>query len=214
MKYLKIEGDGTLDYPIGKIMSQVNKYINDILLTFEKNNIDLDKEGFSINLWCRGSSGAILAGIFASKFIRATVRIIHIKKQGEKSHQSYHHDICNGCDIVIDDFMDTGSTIFRIWHDSNIKKIDYLILENVPSNYFFTALIQQKGLIRKNYSEYTKYNELETDSALERPIPKVLVTRTHCDNINDLLKPFGSIKDLNESIKKDEPSLMDIIKSL
>lgn len=214
MKHLRIKGEGCLDYPVGRNMSKVIKYVDHILLTFKENNIDLDQEKMFINLWCRGSSGAIIAGIFASKFIRATVRIIHIKKQGEKSHQSYHHDICDGCDIVIDDFMDTGSTIFRIWHDSNIKKIDYLILENVPSDYFFTALMQQKGLIQSNYSVYAKHNMLGTDIALERPIPRVLLTRTHRDNLNELLKPFGSIKDLNESIKKDEPSLMDIIKSL
>ena len=204
MKHLVLENGSYLAYPTGANVSSMVVYIENIVTTFKRYKINLDKKSNVICIWCRGSSGAMLAGMFAYTFKRATVRINHVKKKGEHSHNSYiSASPPNSIDIIIDDFMETGETIFRIWHDSPIKKIDYLILENVPSNYFFTALIQQKGLIRKNYSEYTKYNELGTDSALERPIPKVLVTRTHCDNINDLLKPFGSIKDLNESIKKD-----------
>lgn len=66
----------------------------------------------SITLWCRGSSGAIIAAL-VSQYIITGVEICHVKKKGEDSHVTEvtaRHDI----NIIIDDLMASGDTLEKI----------------------------------------------------------------------------------------------------
>ena len=66
-----------------------------------------------IVLWCRGSSGAIIAGIVASTSKRFTIN--HIKKENEECHSkeiTLNNKITN---VIIDDFIVSGETIQIIY---------------------------------------------------------------------------------------------------
>ena len=202
MKHLVLENSSYLVYPTGANVSSMVVYIENIVTTFKKHKINLDKKSNVICIWCRGSSGAMLAAMFAYTFKRATVRINHVKKQGEHSHNSSINISPPNCiDIIIDDFMDTGETIFRIWHDSPIKKIDYLILNGVPPSYFRAALLEQKNLVEANYSLYSEDIKCSPRRRLVRPIPKVLITINPIGFINNPDYNIGTIDELQPTYK-------------
>ena len=66
-------------------------------------------------LICRGSSGAIIAGIIANSI--PNCKIIHIKKEGESSHDaSTEYSLENILEnnyknIIVDDLIDSGFTM-------------------------------------------------------------------------------------------------------
>tara|TARA_R100000656_G_scaffold69140_1_gene52097 strand:- start:738 stop:1298 length:561 start_codon:yes stop_codon:yes gene_type:complete len=75
-------------------------------------------EATSLNLWCRGSSGAIIAGITASELISRGlhVKISHIKKPNESSHSSVP-EFWKGPEtvyVIIDDIVSSGNTVMEI----------------------------------------------------------------------------------------------------
>jgi len=80
---------------------------------------DKSKIYFRISLICSGSSGAIIASIIASKLIndKIDVNILHVKKEGEDSHSGNKIKFFNNSfNIVVDDFICSGSTIRRIFN--------------------------------------------------------------------------------------------------
>jgi len=97
-------------YPIGSNMSKVKNLVQEYVKGFKELNLPKDLE---INLWCRGSSGAILAAIFAL-YMENPVKICHIKKRGESSHCEDPESFEPGYNIVIDDFVASGETIKSI----------------------------------------------------------------------------------------------------
>lgn len=118
---------GEVNYPIGINMAHNLPVIQGLAKTFKKEY----KSKKKINVFCMGSSGAIMAAIFAS--IVKNVTVIHIKKDGEKSHSEYTdysrfigEDTTN---IIIDDFIGSGDTMRMIYKKIVPKvEIDYLIL--------------------------------------------------------------------------------------
>jgi orotate phosphoribosyltransferase-like protein len=70
-----------------------------------------------LNLWCRGSSGSILATLFALYCSEYTSRVVYIRKDGEDNHHgsAVLYD-GNALNIIIDDFVCTGDTINAIVH--------------------------------------------------------------------------------------------------
>lgn len=78
-----------------------------------------------INIWCRGSSGAILSTLLVTKLISDKydvhrIKICHIKKTGESSHSSDfsykpHLRKENSFNIIIDDFISSGNTVNTIY---------------------------------------------------------------------------------------------------
>jgi len=110
MKWINIHSDQP-DYPVGSNIGKAKKLIGHYLTVFYK-LYSFDKK---INLWCRGSSGAIMATLFAAN-CKNECKICHVKKQGEDSHSygysRYEND--GAINIVIDDFIATGDTIRAI----------------------------------------------------------------------------------------------------
>lgn len=131
MKYYSIiDQRGQLAYPVGNNICKAIEYVNRVVKTIVSLNL-LDKID-SLNIWCRGSSGSILAALLADKLIAIGkhVCIVHVKKPNEKAH-------CNSIDpeytynIIIDDLISSGDTVRSIanaMYLRDISKIDMLIV--------------------------------------------------------------------------------------
>lgn len=112
MVTLRLPSDTNILYPVGLNMQYVTYYLENAAHLFKEYYPETSQ---SINLICRGSSGAILAGIFYMFIPEYNVEIHHVKKPKEKSHS---HDIDlleNGLNVIIDDFICTGETVNAIY---------------------------------------------------------------------------------------------------
>lgn len=108
----------------------------------------------TINLFCRGSSGAIIAGIISTKV--KNCNIVHIKKEGEESHGESRYSSA-GYNIIVDDFIATGTTVFKIIEDSknlyNVKQFDAIIVSSNVKKYIVRKLREQNVI--KLYCKFT-----------------------------------------------------------
>lgn len=118
MKFIHHRCECRVQYPVTSAMDLTleltNKMAN-ILLSIIKS----DKTRSHVNIWCRGSSGAVIAALIAQKLINCdlNVRICHVKKDGEDSHSSgvSYYDFNNIINIIVDDFCATGATLNAIY---------------------------------------------------------------------------------------------------
>jgi len=145
-------------YPTGDDPPSLIKYAEEAAEIFIKHN----KYKRPCNIWCRGGSGALIAGIFSYILFKNNYacKICHVKKPNEQSHQcsyySYRHSIA--LQIIIDDFMSSGKTLNAIYKDmQNIKvnKVDYLIISsgyNEKSLKFEPDVLIHKEFLKNNYS--------------------------------------------------------------
>lgn len=113
-------------YPVGEHVGYWIKFID--LITIKLLEIIGDKR---VNIWCSGSSGAILAALLA-KSVKNTVLICHVKKEGEDSHHGnifnkYHKD---GFNVILDDFMRSGETINRIYRNMILATPHVIVIAN------------------------------------------------------------------------------------
>lgn len=116
-------------YPIGTNIPDTLVYIDRVM---EKLG-PLIKDRI-VNIWCRGSSGAILAALLVSK-IGSKTMIHHVKKEGETSHidgEYIYAGTNKGLNIIIDDFSRSGETLNAIWKVAvkYVYSIDFLIINN------------------------------------------------------------------------------------
>lgn len=118
----------SLKYPIGHNLQDSFAYIDEVL-PFVQSVVG----SRPVNVWCRGSSGAILATLLI-KGLDNTCYIQHVKKEGESAHDNglrYNED--DRLNIIIDDFCRSGSTLNAIWREAKhyqVEAIDLLILAN------------------------------------------------------------------------------------
>ena len=129
VNFIRLENNIT--YPVGIYIVQNLSIINkmgDILFDL------YGKEKSNINLWCMGSSGAIIASLIATRF--KNVVILHVKKENEPSHSDgtnanfFPSDI----NIIVDDMVATGKTVSLIYKEfckqSIFNEIDCLCVSN------------------------------------------------------------------------------------
>lgn len=120
-KHIKLESVSQLSYPVS---SYIQFNIPTILDMVEKLKTELD-ENKELILWCRGSSGAIIAGVMATQIKNA--KISHVKKDGESSHSATvsttPKDRKNTINVMVDDFTSTGSTLNAIYDQMKAHKI-------------------------------------------------------------------------------------------
>lgn len=113
-------------YPVG---SNIQTNLPVIMSMIEKLKQILDPNK-DVILWCRGSSGAIIAGIIASQISNA--RVSHVKKDGEGSHSG---DVSclpsrprKTTNVIVDDFMASGETINAIFAKMKENKVKAHVL--------------------------------------------------------------------------------------
>jgi len=100
---------GEIDYPIGGNLPENIPIVQKLAEELKKH---LPKE---INLWCTGSSGAIMAA-FIAQYLgdEYSIFISHIKKSGEKAHNGSTQFEIAYYNVVVDDFIASGDTILGI----------------------------------------------------------------------------------------------------
>lgn len=133
VKYLK--GIGQISYPVGEYIAEAIEFVNAVLTVLTK---DKTFPTSNIAIWCRGSSGAILASLLSHGLIVKGYRNIsvnHVKKPNENSH-SFNCFLPRTTNIIIDDFTCTGDTINHIanWMKEYTYSIDYMIFSGVALN--------------------------------------------------------------------------------
>jgi adenine/guanine phosphoribosyltransferase-like PRPP-binding protein len=125
MKFLKLESELEIPYPVGIDMKLTIEIVKDMA---NKLNYLYD-EKHSLQIFVKGSSGAILGGIISTMLIAENIFISHIKKDGENSHNS-RVSILQGRDfkvIILDDFMSSGATINSIYDKIHLLSSDTVI---------------------------------------------------------------------------------------
>ena len=137
-----------ISYPIGINMDNIFNYINLVVAALKDENIG------KANIWCMGSSGAILAALLSNQLEES--RILHVKKDGESSHHgNYFTTLNNAINIIIDDFIVSGDTVNRIYNFMGGKKCDILIVSSIqwyggwPLNFKPLLFITDEETIRK-----------------------------------------------------------------
>jgi adenine/guanine phosphoribosyltransferase-like PRPP-binding protein len=143
---------GNVKYPIGINVDVNIPVVKGLAEAFLKDVGEID-EMTRVNVYCMGSSGAIMAAIFAT--IVPNVIILHVKKDGEASHSEITNfdryiSKFNCIHVIIDDFMVTGNTLetiyARVTKDVKID-IDYLILGRGDYNRITKLSYEPKKLI-------------------------------------------------------------------
>lgn len=133
MKHIKLpELTGDI-YPVGGYMDTAKQYIKFILVSI--NPLLIDKK---INLWVRGSSGAILGALFCAYSDNKNIIISHVKKTNEHTHSWHTPYYENGINIILDDFSISGETVNFIYEKMvglGITKVDFLILDHLGGSF-------------------------------------------------------------------------------
>jgi adenine/guanine phosphoribosyltransferase-like PRPP-binding protein len=140
-----------MGYPVGRYIISCKPIIQEMIKTFLGIKAFKNKD---INLICQGSSGAIIATIF-SLGIPNTNRIIHIKKEGESSHNA---DCYLGSgeafiNVIVDDFICSGATLNRIYktlksHNDGKIVIDCICVSGVGDT------TKPRGDMAKTYLDF------------------------------------------------------------
>jgi hypothetical protein len=110
---VKRNGNG-VSYPVGSNMKGAIELAT--LAAMQFNKLDEYKD-LDLNVYCRGSSGAILASLFIN-FLQwpNETRLCYVRKDNEPSHDGNGYPINNKrvANVVIDDFICTGYTLAEI----------------------------------------------------------------------------------------------------
>lgn len=120
MKELELIKGSCIYYPIGDNLPSNLSIIKKMAEAIELVQVEYYPDTKRINLVGQGSSGAIIAGIVATTIMERTelnVSVIHLRKDGERTHRagnvpSFTFD--SAMVVVIDDMIDTGTTISNI----------------------------------------------------------------------------------------------------
>ena len=132
-KIVRLKTLKLIEYPVGTFISYNTPII--------KNMANYIKRKFpeeTISLWCRGSSGAIIAGIISSN-LKRKVFIRYISKNNEKRHDKNNYNYKTDINIIVDDFICSGKTIDEIINKSGRKKFDLLIVSGDISETFLES---------------------------------------------------------------------------
>lgn len=115
-------------YPLGSNIPVLRAVTAEYVNGFEQISLE---DGTNINLWCRGSSGAILATAFALALPKYNFKIIHVKKRNESAHYPHADPFSNGIHVVIDDFISSGDTIRAILEKIPCRAYALIVINGV-----------------------------------------------------------------------------------
>ena len=100
-----------------------------------------------IVLWCRGSSGTIIASVIAAKLGKKVTAIAYVRKENEDRHGVgvlYSSNDGKAINVIVDDFIETGKTInaiidrinsFSEYTDTEFKLDCLCVTGRIPSTY-------------------------------------------------------------------------------
>lgn len=136
MKLYVIPNQYQIKYPVGYNIQNAITFINNVTEVIMQMAIKKQFPIKDIDIWVRGSSGAILGGLLTQRLLTIgyeNISVIHIKKDGEDSHSENVYKTNGKYNIVIDDFIASGSTMNEIAKVANqyIKYIHLLIVSNI-----------------------------------------------------------------------------------
>lgn len=187
-------------YPVGKNMPKAIRFVNETFTSL----LDILPESVAfINIWCTGSSGAILAGLLANKLLSPememqqslSVIVQHIKKDGEEAHEDYNgigYAGMIGADndlywnIIIDDDIASGNSMTRIYNKIEyyykqstfypMPKIDVLIVGIIQYEWDFPFTPTFLITSRQSYIKGNWFDEstMEVEKYVDRTILPVL----------------------------------------
>jgi len=105
-----------IDYPFGGAVVHNMKLINRLISKFTKFKSKKFPKHRTL-LFCRGSSGAIVAALFAAKLLGDT-QIIYVRKRGENRHGAQNF-LLQDTDLIVfvDDFICSGETMRAMYGD-------------------------------------------------------------------------------------------------
>lgn len=132
MKIQFIDRDWSIKYPVGRYINDAISFIDAVVKRIDNDDSFPTQD---LVIWCRGSSGAILAALLSQYFCTEgfeEVRINHVKKPSEYSHSSNSLHV-GTCNIIIDDFIASGETvreIMKCMEHNGVDYVDYLIVSD------------------------------------------------------------------------------------
>ncbi len=98
-------------YPVGEYIHDWIEKAKIMVAEFKKIESFRDRP---VNIICQGSSGAIIATIFADAIPGSIIS--NVKKPGETSHSgSFFEYSPTAVNVIVDDFISTGKTMQRIY---------------------------------------------------------------------------------------------------
>ncbi len=122
-----------VEHPVTLFLDDYNRSILEQMQIELQEQIDMylstcNKEFPVINIFVSGSSGAFIsAWILSRSVIPAKVTVVYIKKDGENSHHDSSVDINSDMNdqfnVIIDDFVCSGTTLRRILHKARSKGV-------------------------------------------------------------------------------------------
>lgn len=126
----------SLDYPVGINTPAVKEFAQAAVAAVSSNLIRIFGSYIeNMNLFCRGSSGAICAAMFTC-YSSINCNIVHVKKKGEKSHANSVSEFNpEWPSVIIDDFIWSGNTMTEIYKavskaaGNPFYKIDLVIVD-------------------------------------------------------------------------------------
>lgn len=125
LNYLHEISSLEVSYPIGRDISSAIESAEKIANVF--NTLEMFKNK-TLNIWCRGSSGSVLAALFISK-IPNKCFLQYVRKEFEQTHCTNEFSLdSSALNIVIDDLISSGFTLNCIVQHIPNKEVDLLII--------------------------------------------------------------------------------------
>lgn len=142
---------GEIHYPVGYNFQNNLPTIMEMIKVFKSSFLykKILKEKARINFICGGSSGSIIATVFAQNIPNSYIH--YVRKGGEIGHNHYSLRE-NRYNIIVDDFTVTGETIKRLVRnsfkdDKENEELHAVILSGIVNDYRF---------IDKEHKQYPK----------------------------------------------------------
>lgn len=108
--------DYSLAYPVGGNMESAIQFSKRVLNVVKDIQFLIRPQGFKeLNIFCRGSSGSILASLFTA-FAPWACNVVYVKKLNEQAHSGRISNFDKTLpSLIIDDFVSSGETIREIY---------------------------------------------------------------------------------------------------
>lgn len=116
MQRITIDYNEQMSYPVGQNMPAARAFSEAVLHSVRMIETAVRPGGFNeLNIFCRGSSGSILATMFIA-FAPYKCNLVYVKKEIEQGHSGLISDFRKDLpSLVIDDFMSSGETLREIY---------------------------------------------------------------------------------------------------